>query len=72
MPFPGKSHRVEEHHAEHLVDLDKEGFHAFVKYLVRRSDIDEGGSRIRAVFDFCVVKRGLPAVQVPDRDIVPS
>ena len=56
MPFPGKSHRVEEHHAEHLVDLDKEGFHAFVKYLVRRADIDEGGSRIRAVFDFFVVK----------------
>ena len=54
LPFPGKSHRVEEHHAEHLVDLDKEGFHAFVKYLVRRADIDEGGSRIRAVFDFCI------------------
>ena len=47
LPFPGKAHRVEEHHAEHLIDLDKEGFHAFIKYLVRRADIDSGGSRIR-------------------------
>ena len=42
LPFPGKTHKVEEHHAEHLTDLDKEGFHAFIKYLVRRADIDEG------------------------------
>ena len=47
LPFPGRSHKVEEHHAEHLIDLDKEGFHAFLKYLVRRADIDQGGSRIR-------------------------
>jgi hypothetical protein len=29
------------------LDIDKEGFHAFIKYLVKRADITQGGSRIR-------------------------
>ena len=54
MPFPGKSHRVEEHHAEHLIDLDKEGFHAFIKYLVRRADIEEGSFNLSFIYYLCI------------------
>jgi len=46
LPFqnPGK---VKDHDADEFMDLDKEGFHAFVKYLTKRVDLAAGGSRIR-------------------------
>ena len=47
LPFPGDTHHIKEHDADDFLDIDKEGFHAFIKYLVKRANISAGGSRIR-------------------------